>query len=480
MNWNRYLSSPVLIGITMIAVVVVGGFFLPEGTLWPAGAGAKTSRGALHRGEGYKFGAMRLPPMNRAYPPRALPPQASPSETPVVSPATVPSTEPASQPASLPDKSGHMTGDFLGERAKLEAQGVALDLSLTTYLGNNFTGGANTYRTGFAYELNFGATIDTSKLLNWDGGTFFTNFRAQEGLVHSMDGSFGDTSHLYEPRRIQLLEIWYQQALLDGKINVKFGKIDANEDFDNVANGGDFLNDFATYSATVLAFPTDPDPACGADFFFNPTDNFYVGVGVFDGSLLDGISTGSMGPATLFDGQSLFVIGEIGARWTLPGARAGRLGFGLWDHTGSIDRLDGSGTVGGTSGPYLSFDQTLWKKNPDDSSDNQGIGLFMLAGYANPNVSEVNAQVSGGLQWTGMIPSRPSDVAGLGAGLLCFSRAPGTGLDEDSETTVETFYKVRVNPWFSVEPDLQYIHNPGGTSAQHDAVAGTVQMIIDF
>jgi porin len=187
-----------------------------------------------------------------------------------------------------------------------------------------------------------------------------------------------------------------------------------------------------------------------------------------------------MGPATLFDGHSLFIVGEVGARWTLPGARAGRLGFGYWGHTGTIDRLDGSGTVGGTNGPYLSFDQTLWKKNPDDSDDKQGLGLFLLAGYANPNVSLVNAQVSGGLQWTGLISSRPNDVAGLGAGVLCFSRTPGTGLDEDSETTVETFYRVQISPWLYVQPDLQYVHNPGGTSSQHDALAGTIQAMIDF
>ena len=392
-----------------------------------------------------------------------------------------PATQSSENAESAPDESVHMTGDLFGERSKLENRGVTLDLNLVTDFGDNFTGGAVTSHGGAAYEFNFSVAIDTKKLLGWDGGTFFTNFRAQEGLTHSLDGSFGSTSHLYGPRRLQLSEIWYQQSLFDDKLHIKAGKIDANGDFDNTVNGADFLNDFASYSATLLGFPTDPDPAFGADVFIYPNDNFYAGFGIFDGSLIDGVATGSYGPASLFNGSaSYFLIGEAGAKWTLSNARSGRLGIGFWDHTGTIQHLDDSGSDRSVIGPYLSFDQTLWKKNPDQSDDNRGIGLFVLAGYANPRVSSVDYQASGGLAWTGPVPSRVNDVLGLGLGFLHFSNATNAGFDEAAETTLELFYRIQVTPWMNVQPDLQYIHDPGGISSQHDAVAGTVQMVIDF
>jgi hypothetical protein len=37
-----------------------------------------------------------------------------------------------------------------------------------------------------------------------------------------------------------------------------------------------------------------------------------------------------------------------------------------------------------------------------------------------------------------------------------------------------------ITPWFSVEPDLQYVHHTGGVSAHHDALALTIQATIDF
>jgi porin len=49
-----------------------------------------------------------------------------------------------------------------------------------------------------------------------------------------------------------------------------------------------------------------------------------------------------------------------------------------------------------------------------------------------------------------------------------FSKRSG-GLSEGNETAFEIFYKVQVLPWLSVQPDVQYIVNPGGDG--EDAVA---------
>jgi hypothetical protein len=84
-------------------------------------------------------------------------------------------------------------------------------------------GGTNTSRNGIGYELNFNVTIDTKKMFDIDGGTIFTDLRAQAGLDHSLDGSFGNTSHMYEPNRTQVSELWYQQSLWDDKVYVKVG-----------------------------------------------------------------------------------------------------------------------------------------------------------------------------------------------------------------------------------------------------------------
>ena len=69
-----------------------------------------------------------------------------------------------------------------------------------------------------------------------------------------------------------------------------------------------------------------------------------------------------------------------------------------------------------------------------------------------------------GSQWEGLIDVRPNDTVGL---LWAYNKftsndtlttAPGS-----SETILETFYNVQVTPWFLIQPDIQYIMNPGGT-----------------
>jgi porin len=375
----------------------------------------------------------------------------------------------------------HLTQDLIPRRSQLENKGVAFDLSLATYFGGNFFGGAFPNSGGASEILNFNVTLDSQKLLGYAGGTFFVNLKQEDGLHTSRDGSFGETSSLYEPDLTQVSELWYQQLLADDKVRVKLGKIDANTEFAGVQNGADFLNDFATFPATILSFPTDPNPAFGACAFFNPNDNLYAQIGVFDGSAQEGVTTGSVGPVDLVRGpNSVFSIVEAGFKWTLPGARAGRVGVGGWYHSGEFARLDGSGSDNGASGPYATFDQTLWKKYPDQDDDNQGITMFAMLGYADPEISPVQWQFATGATWTGAIPNRTQDALGVGMGYIEFSDAPGSGFEERDEITIETFYKIHCNGWLSVQPDIQYVHNSGGLSSNRDTLAAVVQILIDL
>ena len=361
-----------------------------------------------------------------------------------------------------------MTDDWGGLRPKLEDHGLTIGGSIAGYFGKNLLGGASTGKNGGAYLLNVNATLDSKKLVGFDGGTFFLNFRNQNGLGHSLDGSLEATSHLYMPARTEISEAWYEQKLVDDKLRIRLGKIDANTEFANCANGGEFLNSYAGASPTILGFPTDPDPSFGIDAFVYPTQNLYAGVGAYDGSLLEGKSTGLLGPAVLSHLHSEFLIAEAGVIWTAQGGRDGRVGIGIWHHTADIPRFDG-GTESGATGAYGTLDQMLWRKNPDQDDDKRGLALFALGGYANPQISAATFQVGGGVKWTGAFAPRADDIVGLGADYIRLGNATGSGFNRPGEITVETFYKARLNPWLSIQPDLQYIKNPGGVSAHRDA-----------
>ncbi len=458
-------KQTVMIGCSIVAIAIVSKAMFPETETVRRGHAAVRSASVSGWSNAHIDDGIRFQPTTRPYRPVA--------QTPPV--ATTENTDTGKPPQQWQ----RMTDDWFGLRPKLDDKGIAINGSIAGYAGKNFTGGRTTSHGGGAYLLNLNVSLDSQKLVGYEGGTFFLNFRTQNGLHNSLDGSFGSTSHLYTAARTEISEGWYQQQLLDSKVQVKLGKIDANTDFGSVANGGQFLNNFGGFTPTILGFPTDPDPAFGIDAAVHPTSFLYLSAGVFDGSALQGAKPGLLGPSKIFHERTPFFIAELGSTWTLPNHRDGRVGFGVWHHAGDFDRFNG-GVESGATGPYATLDQTLWRANPDVDGDDQGIAMFLIGGYANPSVSAVEYQIGGGAKWTGAIPYRSEDVTGIGASYIRFSDAAGAGFDKRAETTVEMFYKIRLNAWLSVQPDLQYVHDPGGINSQRDAVAGTVQVIADF
>lgn len=249
------------------------------------------------------------------------------------------------------------------------------------------------------------------------------------------------------------------------------GKIDSNAIFAVPDGSGDFFNPSFAMSPTMLAMPTYPDPAFGAVLSVFPAEWVYARFGVFDGATLEGPRTGSRGPATFFgDPGDLYFIAEAGPTWTLGEDRAGRLGMGVWHHTGTFTRADNT-LDDGTTGSYLTADQRVWSETED-----QGIALFAQYGWADDRISEVAHHLSLGAAWTGAIPSRDVDVLGLGitGALVSDDFLP------DDEWIVETFYKAQITGWFYLQPGLQYVLNPGGDSSNDDAVVLGVRAGIAF
>ncbi len=375
----------------------------------------------------------------------------------------------------------HGLGDWIGVRSTLAEYGISLEGALIADWASNWHGGTNTNGSSFQNLFIIDLSFDTEVLFGLEGGTIFVEFYNQNGEDPAVDsGDFQGHTNIAADGRTEIAELWYEQFLANGMIRVKVGKVEANAEFAYVDNGGEFINSSMGFSPTIFILPTYPDPAMSVNVFVYPNDNLYMGVGVFDGALQEGKSTGMLGPKTFFDDPSdLFVIGEAGFLWAAGGGELpGRFAVGAWGHTGTFTRFDG-GTKEGTTGFYLLVDQTLWNENPGDEEDGQGIGMFFQYGYANPDVSSAEHHVGIGAVWAGALPGRNDDIMGIGATYVRFSDEPGAGFTDEGETTLELFYKVQVLPWASIKPDLQYIFNPGGVDLK-DALAGTLRVEVAF
>jgi len=104
----------------------------------------------------------------------------------------------------------------------------------------------------------------------------------------------------------------------------------------------------------------------------------------------------------------------------------------------------------------------------------QGFGAFLQFGANNKNVNEVKMYIGGGFNYYGLIPGRDSDECGIAVAhaIITDDIADTSGRD-DYETTLEATYSAQIKENLRIQPDFQYIINPGAVSGVENAfVAG--------
>ena len=106
-----------------------------------------------------------------------------------------------------------------------------------------------------------------------------------------------------------------------------------------------------------------------------------------------------------------------------------------------------------------------------------GIDGFLQLGSTSDRLSPVDRHAGAGLVWTGYVRGREADQFGFMATWVRFggaARAAGT-FTESYELACELFYRLHLTPWLQLQPDLQYIVNPGGAGLS-DAFVGTLRL----
>jgi porin len=383
----------------------------------------------------------------------------------------------------------HLTGDWGGARSWLEQHGITPTLTLLTDSSVVLDGGVD--RGDFLVRSLFDAEveIDGERLFGLTDSRFFADLQVQNGRDGSQDtGDLQVYSNIDGPDRVQLAKLWYEQLLADDVLRVKLGKADTNTDFAYVEHGFRLIHSSFGFAPTILGFPTYPDPSFGAAAFVTPPGGFYAGAGIYDGATQAGVPTGPRGPRTVFGSPSdVFVVAETGLRHHEgDGELAGRVGAGVFHHSGDFVRGNGTATSSAT-GYFLVADQLLWRpeatgqRGPNERGPNErGIGAFVQYGYADPDVSLIEHYAGIGATWTGPFASRPDDACGFGVAWALFRDLVGDGARGGGEVAIELFYTLQLTPWLRLKPDLQYIHDPSGDPTIADALVATLRVGIDF
>ena len=367
---------------------------------------------------------------------------------------------------------------------KLEAQGVAVGLTLTQIYQVNVRGGTATGRHAGRYTGSWDLQLeaDPARLLRLPalaGGTLLLVAEGSwsNGIDDSSIGSlFGANDDAGGNRSIDLTELWYEHELLDGKVRVRAGKIDLTGGFQCCGcaasfDGNAFANDETTQflNGALVNNPTIPFPdnGLGAMLYVEPIEGFYLSVGAADANA-DARETGFN---TVFTGEDRFLsIYEVGITPLLESPRGplqGACRIGFWLDSGPVERINQDGAERDNMGLYLSLDQMFWKENAD-ADDAQGLGAFFRYGMGDSDTNEIKAFYSAGVQYQGLLSGRDEDV--LAAGFATGTLSAQAGHSADTETVIETYYSIQITPWLTLAPSLQVIFHPGGQRDVRDAV----------
>jgi porin len=413
-------------------------------------------------------------------------------------------TPDAGPPPPAATNSGALLGDMGGLRPLLGKYGVTLTLQEQSEILGAVGGGS---RRGFAYDGLTTATLqwNTQPAFGWAGGQFNVSGLQTHGRNLSADDllSLQTASGIEADRSTRLWELWYQQKFFADKIDVKLGQQSLDQEFMVSQNANYFINTSFGWP-TLPSFdmpgggPAYPLSALGARLRAHPTDSITLLAGVFNGSPVSDNSgdpqmRNPSGLSFPLNGGAL-AIAELQFA-TPPGlveggaqSLAGLYKIGVWyDGESFADlRYDNRGlsladpastgiaaTHRGDYGFYAVADQVVYRWSDDPG---RNVSIFLRPSIApQQDRNFIGFSLNAGLTTHGLLPGRNDDTFGLAAGFAELSAgARGFSLDSipynpgvftperRNETILEATYQYQVTQSCQVQPDVQYVFNPGG------------------
>lgn len=372
-----------------------------------------------------------------------------------------------------------LLGDWGGARSKLSEHGVDAEISYTGDLIANVSGGKKEgVRALDSLDINF--LFDGEKLMGWKGGTASLYFLNNNGGRPDADlvGSWQGFDNIEVPKSsARLLEAWVQQNLFDDVVSVRAGLYDINSEFYVTDPAALFVH--STYGlGTELTVSglngasTYPFTALGVRLKIQPNETIYIQSAVLDG--VPGDPNNPKGTHIQFnDGDGAFIIAEAGYT-----PEHSKLALGAWYYTNAFDNFTGTGQTH-SKGGYIIGDHRFYC---EDDACEQGLSAFARFGFTDDDVNQFDYSWATGLVYTGLFEGRDDGQLGFGIEGVHNGdpfRSVAAPIDA-SETSFELTYSDQITPWLSIQPDIQYIMNPGTDPALDDALAVGIRTCFNF
>jgi porin len=346
------------------------------------------------------------------------------------------------------------------------------------YTGEAWRNASGGLETGNRYLDNLDLTleVDGGRAFGLEGVTLFAYALYNNGHVFSDElvGSAQGISNIEAVDALRLYELWAEWQGGATPSSVRVGLYDLNSEFDSIETAGLFMNpshgigaDFAQSGQNGPSiFPNTSLAVRGATT---------IGAWTFRGAVLDGVP-GDLDHADrthvqLDSDEGALLVGEMnyshGSGW--------RMAAGYWQYSAEFDDLTAIDAAGEPARRDDNAGMYALVESPAmfESSRGGTTRVFARGGVAEERINPIRSYMGAGIVRSAVF--HESDQLGLAIAVATLGdpyRQALASADEASvsrEENVELSYRILVNDWLTLQPDVQYVRHPGMNPEVRDA-----------
>jgi porin len=370
-------------------------------------------------------------------------------------------------------------------KSRFEKFGVRLEGSYIGEFWSNLRGGKKSGQTNL-HNIDIAALLNTKQVGLWNNGVFFAHVLSSPGgrlLTEDIIGDSQTASNIEAPHSTRLYELWYEHRFFDDRLSFLAGIHDLNSEFASSEYGSMFINSSFGISKDISGGARPGVFAIAAPAIsarYSPKNAWEFKLGLYNGDPGDPGEHRNF-PRFSFNRRSGALLTFETAYHYGAEAAPGAIKAGYWKNTGKFDDLlevDDSGNSirrDGNEGFYLIADKMI------SFNEDHGLGVFLQLGFApNGSINEFQSYAGGGINYAGLIPHRGADEIGVAVAHARVSDKLINCGRKKSETTLEFTYRMAINKKIAIQPDVQFILNPGAAAGIRNAVVAGMRFKVSF
>lgn len=384
--------------------------------------------------------------------------------------------------------SPYFLGDWGGARQSLAEKGLTLSSSYIIDVAANPVGGKH---QGIAQASSWGTSLwwDLGKKLSLPGWHFYAScvWRFGTNLSSRKIENQFPVQQVFGGQSVRLVNLYIKKEFLGDRFWGKLGRLDAGNQFLVSEFYSYFMNNSIDGNPVAIflntPFSAYPNGTWGAYLEGSPQPEWQFKVGTYNTNSRVAKNRKHGLDFSLRNDQGWLWVGEASYLPFFSESKklAGHYRVGLVTLTKKKEKILGGKARNYTY--YIQVDQTIYRKT--GSLDQSLAPFFAFLGAPSDNNLFPYFTI-GGIVAKGLIPGRELDAASLGIAYGSYSsylrkkQKKSRQPQQKAETIYELNYRWQVNPWFYIQPGMQYIQTPKGYSSIPNAWVLGMQSALVF